>query len=406
MRQPGGLTVRSADLGRARPPRWAWLDRVVLDGLSLIIGDEGVGKGTLAAWLIARITRGELVGDLYGTPAVVGILGDEDGWDAVWTPRLHAAGADLDRVKLIERPDGGYVELRGDREALAQTVETEQIRLLYFDALIDHLGLGVDDWRSKHVRDALAPLRSLARAFDVAAVGSMHPNKRGGSFRELVSGSVAFNALSRSSLLLANHPTDDDRRVLVRGKGNLSQMPTAVEFEVVSHRFEANGQVFNVPRAVSFGTSRMTVDELIDGGASRTPAGGSRIAARDVIARELADGQWHEAGPIITECEQQGGYKRAVQRAAADLGVESERSGFPGRVHWRLQPRHADHECSADASVPTVLAGLDAWATSKDSGDSRDTGTGRESLSSAGRESDGYDPDAELARLAQKGLCR
>ncbi len=114
-----GLTVRPADLGRSAPPRWAWQHRVVLGYLNLLLGNEGVGKGTLVAWLIARLTRGELPGDLRGRPVGVGVLGDEDSFDDVWTPRLHAAGADLTRVVQIERPDGGFVNIREDRESSA-----------------------------------------------------------------------------------------------------------------------------------------------------------------------------------------------------------------------------------------------------------------------------------------------
>lgn len=56
----GSLRVRGADLSRARPIRWAWERRLPLGYLALLLGAEGVGKGTVAAWLIARLTRGEL----------------------------------------------------------------------------------------------------------------------------------------------------------------------------------------------------------------------------------------------------------------------------------------------------------------------------------------------------------
>ena len=107
-----------------------------------------------------------------------------------------------------------------DAERLKLAADLEHVRVLFLDALLDVLGVGVDDWRSKQVRHALQPLRALAREFDIAVVGAMHPNKRADSFRQLVSGASAFNAVSRSSLLLAAHPDNEDRRVLVRGKGN------------------------------------------------------------------------------------------------------------------------------------------------------------------------------------------
>jgi hypothetical protein len=132
--------VRGAELDRGQPPRWIWQDRVVMGYLSLLVGNEGVGKGTLIAWLIARLTRGELPGDLRDHQIGVGVLGDEHGFDDVWTPPLHAAGADLARVVQIERPDGGCVNVREDRDKLAQVVRDREIRVLLFDQLLDNLG--------------------------------------------------------------------------------------------------------------------------------------------------------------------------------------------------------------------------------------------------------------------------
>ena len=130
------VVTRAADLSKSRPPRWAWRNRIVLGSLNLLLGNEGVGKGTLVAWIIARLTRGELPGNLNGRPASVGVIGDEDSFDDVWVPRLYAAGADVDRVHLIERRDGGYVDARNDRRALAEEVKDHNIRLLYLDQLL------------------------------------------------------------------------------------------------------------------------------------------------------------------------------------------------------------------------------------------------------------------------------
>jgi hypothetical protein len=220
------LVVKSADLSRARPPRWAWQDRIAIGYLNLLLGNEGVGKGTLIAWMVAGWTCGALEGFFDG-PISVGLLGDEDSFDDVWTPRLHAAGADLERVKQIERSDGDVVHIRDDRDKLAEIVQEHGIQVLIYDQLLDNLDFDTKSgYQQKTIRAALRPVQWLARELGVAVIGSLHPNKRGASFRELVSGSVAFNAVSRSSLLLAEHPQDEERRVLVRGKGNLSKIPS------------------------------------------------------------------------------------------------------------------------------------------------------------------------------------
>ncbi len=157
--------------------------------------------------------------------------------------------------------------------------------------------------------------------------------ERGSTFRELVSGSTAFNAVSRSSLVLAMHPDDGERRVLVRGKGNLARTPQAVEFDIADHQFEANGYEFKVPLAVAFGTSDFSVDDLLDQ-SPPPPAGQARTTARKLIAARLADGEWHHAGAIIEECAQVGVHGRA----ADDLGVERERRGYPAQSLRFSQP--------------------------------------------------------------------
>lgn len=140
--------------------------------------------------------------------------------------------------------------------------------------------------------------------------------------------------MSRSSLLLAEHPDDDTRRVLVRGKGNLSRAPAAIEFDIGSYRFEANGHHFNEPYAINFAESELAVDDLIRATAPPAPAGEARTTARDLIAAALADGDWHPAGPIITACaERQDRCERRSQprreRRPRTCEGESEGAGPP-----------------------------------------------------------------------------
>jgi hypothetical protein len=267
----------------------------------------------------------------------VGIIGDEDSFEGVWIPRLNAAGADLDRIKVIERGDGSLIELAADHERLVPLVRG--MRLLYLDQLTDNLGAAINDWRGKQVREALVPARQIARELGTGVLGTLHPNKSGETFRQLMSGSTAFNAVSRSSLLLAEHPDDPDRRVITRAKGNLAATPEAVEFAIEGYTFTANGHTFDVPRAVDFGTSRLTTADLLTTPAS--PVGDARTDARELVAGWLEDGEWHDAGEIIADCKAKGGYERAAQRAADDLGVEKKKRGFPARSHWRLTRQEA-----------------------------------------------------------------
>ena len=204
---PAALVIRRADLSRSAPPKWAWDRWLVIGYLNLLIGNEGIGKGAFASWLIARLTQGELPGDYFGRPVAVGILGDEDSFDDVWVPRLHAQGANLELVVQIEGPDGGFVNVAADRERLGQVVLQHQIQTLFCDQLLDNLGAGTDDWRQKAVRDALQPIRALARELTILVLGTLHPNKRAETFRHLVSGAEPSTPSADQACCSHNTPT-------------------------------------------------------------------------------------------------------------------------------------------------------------------------------------------------------
>jgi hypothetical protein len=257
---PRRLQARPVLLGRVRPVRWLWSRRLPLGYLSLLLGAEGIGKGTLLAWLVARVTRGQLNGEFTGRPGRVLVVGDEDSFDSVFVPRAFAAGAELENIETLE----DAIDLRSDQEALRDLIREGAFNLVVFDALLDTLAVDVDDWRAKPVRDAIRPARAIARDLDICVIGSLHPNKGArASFRDLVSGSFAFNASSRSSLLLAPDPDDEDRRVLVRGKGNLSAAPPSFEFEIEGRDLEINGHGFSLPVVANEHDGELRVEDVL-----------------------------------------------------------------------------------------------------------------------------------------------
>jgi hypothetical protein len=347
------LVTRDADLSQSRPPRWVWQYRIVLGSLNLIIGDEDVGKGTLVCWLLARLTRGHLPGALRGKPIHVAVVGDEDSWNDVWVPKLHAAGADLSRCHLIERAGGGYVDMQRDYKELRHQIRENDVRVLFLDQLLDNLGAGVDDWRQKAVRDALIPFRSLASGMRLGLLCAMHPNKRADTFRRMMAGSAAFNAVSRSSLLLTKHPEDDSRRVLVRAKGNLSVTPPAVEFSIESYKFKYEARRFDVGRACGFSRSDLTAQDLVD--ATDTPrvkAQSKQGDARAMIGQLLPkDGKWHPCEPIFESCKGVDLDGKTVSRAKLKLGIEHKWSHTsPPHIEWRWPSKDTSKDTSGEST--------------------------------------------------------
>ncbi len=116
---PSAVTPRAVE--------WAWRHRIATGTLTIVAGPGGVGKGALSVELTARLTHGQLDGDLRGVPQRVLVLTAEENVADVVAPRLHAAGADLQRVRVLTMQDGEYdrdVTLPDDLGHVREAVET------------------------------------------------------------------------------------------------------------------------------------------------------------------------------------------------------------------------------------------------------------------------------------------
>jgi hypothetical protein len=333
-----GLKVRRADLSQARRFRWAWNQRVLMGYINLQVGEEGIGKGNLAAYVAARITRGELDGDLKGTPRKVVFIGDEDSWPNIWVPRLYAAGANLDLVELIEAgAGGGVLDVSKDADALANYAKSEKPAWAYFDQLLDNLGKA-DNWKEKDIRDALAPLRKVVRDADLALTVSLHPNKRKGSFRDQVSGTPAFNALSRCSLLVAHHPNEPGRVVVVRAKGNYSVEPPAFEFRI-EEREVLGAELITTSRITGVRETGLRADDVLDSAGSRQQENSNAGKARAMLSELLPNGTPRRAAEILEIMKAHGFTERQAQSSREDLGFKTwKEDRFQGTWTWGTKP--------------------------------------------------------------------
>jgi hypothetical protein len=285
------IDLRNPDPATARQVRFAWRGRYPIGKTSLVVGNEGVGKGVTNAWTISGWTRGLLPGDFYGRPINVLVVGDEDALDDTWTPRLIAAEADLDHVFFQAESDADIdFTDPADVEHLRALVRSYEIEVVVFDALLDHLGdAGTDEYKPKAVRNALKPLRRLAADEEIAVIGALHPRKgRVLTFRDLVANSHQFNAVSRSSLLLAPHPDDPELRLLAWGKGNHAGLVPTLEFRIEVHDFEINGKPFREVRAVDWEESEITIEGAVNA-STGAPGRPRHEDKRDAVLSALTD---------------------------------------------------------------------------------------------------------------------
>src|SRR5262249_32141174 len=110
------------------PVEWLWPGRVAIGKQTLIAGEPGLGKSQIAIAMAAAVTTGGdwPCGEGRAPLANVFILRAEDGLADTVVPRLMAAGADLERVRLIAAvvdPNGRRsLNLQGDLALLEEEI--------------------------------------------------------------------------------------------------------------------------------------------------------------------------------------------------------------------------------------------------------------------------------------------
>lgn len=342
-KHPSGLTVVEADMDRITPIEWLWSKRLVRGALNLLVGEEDIGKSTVAAWLLAQVTQGKLAGDLKGQPSNVAVVGDEDDFDQVWVPRFHVVEGEISKLKFIKTGPSsqGGLNVRKDVRALRDFIEEENIALLYFDQLLDNLG-ATNSWKDQDVREGLAPLRRMVGETNCTALTTLHPNKKQGTFRDRIGGTPAFNALSRSSLFVGPHLYDPQRRAVVKAKGNYSDMPRSLEFEIKGQSFtvgEGRKQMLiKTNRIAKIRYGNLTGEDVCEAYDQSRHASQSKTArARKLLSRLFADGKARRPGPIQDKFLKDYDISRkTTANAAKSIGLRHIKKGMPAKTYWVL----------------------------------------------------------------------
>jgi hypothetical protein len=213
-----------------RRVRWLWNARLALGILALLAGREGLGKSTFAYWLVARITRGELLGEYQGQQRGVLICATEDSWEHVIVPRLQAAGADLGRVYRIEVRTADDItvglSLPRDLRDIEVAARQAEAALMLLDPLMSRISDRLDPHKDLEVRQALEPLTWIANRVGMTILGIIHLNKTGSvDILDRVMGSKAFTAVARAVCAVVPDPDDEagHRRLFGVPKNNLGR---------------------------------------------------------------------------------------------------------------------------------------------------------------------------------------
>jgi hypothetical protein len=256
-------------------------------------------------------------------PAAVLLLSGEDQLTDTVVPRLHAAGADFDRVYTWNETAEPPV-FPAACAALQELIEQTQARLVLLDPFFAFLGEDIGSLNEMMIRRALAPLARVAVATGAAVVLIRHLNKEGGSqaaYRGL--GSIAILGAARTAFLIGPDPEDSERRVFACTKNNLAVMPASLDF-----RIERTNT--GLPLIHWLGPVAWTADDLVQADRHR---GEAVPRAVRFLQSQLAQGT-RPRQALVEEAQQEGISFRTLERAKAELGVVSRQRREGGRNVW------------------------------------------------------------------------
>jgi putative DNA primase/helicase len=337
---PALLIKRIADV-EAKKVDWLWKPRVARGKLTIFAGMPDVNKSTLLLDVAARVTVGGLLpaGEGKMPQGSVIILTAEDDLADTVRPRLEVAGADLNRVNVIQMvkdngQPGRCFDLTRDIERLEELIaQMGDVVLVGIDPMSAYMGRPgkLDSHRNSDIRAALAPLHEMASRQGVAVIGIDHLNKGGGTQAMLrVVGSIAFVGAPRSVYLIVRDDNDEQRRLFLPIKNNLAKIRTGLAYKVVEKI--APEPVFEAYPAIEWeaGPVTMTADEAL----AQKPDGRKSEAleqAKSLLQQMLGWGPCKQQD-IEQRAADKGITEKSLRNAKKALYVKSYRP--KGDQHW------------------------------------------------------------------------
>ena len=313
--------IRMSDV-ELTPVEWLWKPYLPFGKLSVLQGNPGEGKTYFAMHLAAACTNGKLLPNMERLePFNVIYQTAEDGLGDTVKPRLIEAGADLDRVLVIDDSD---VQLTLSDERIEKAIIENNARLVIIDPIQAYLGADVDMNRANEVRPIFMRLGQVAQRTGCAILLIGHLNKAAGmQSLQRGLGSIDIAAAVRSVMFIGKLKHDPTMRILTHEKSSLAPPGVSLAFSLGDEGgFRWVGEY------------DITADEMLSG---IEPQRETKIQqAKDLICALLAGGKQMLSEDIDKAALERGIPGRTVRDAKRELGDALKSKIVEGRkkVFW------------------------------------------------------------------------
>ena len=313
--------IRMSDV-ELTPVEWLWKPYLPFGKLSVLQGNPGEGKTYFAMHLAAACTNGKLLPNMERMePFNVIYQTAEDGLGDTVKPRLIEAGADLDRVLVIDDSD---VQLTLSDERIEKAIVENNARLVIIDPIQAYLGADVDMNRANEVRPIFMRLGQVAQRTGCAILLLGHLNKAAGmQSLQRGLGSIDIAAAVRSVMFIGKLKHDPTMRILTHEKSSLAPPGVSLAFSLGDEGgFRWVGEY------------DITADEMLSGIEPQRET--KTQQAKDLICTLLAGGKQVLSEDIDKAALERGIPGRTVRDAKRELGDALKSKIVEGRkkVFW------------------------------------------------------------------------
>ena len=313
--------IRMSDV-ELTPVEWLWKPYLPFGKLSVLQGNPGEGKTYFAMHLAAACTNGKLLPNMERMePFNVIYQTAEDGLGDTVKPRLIEAGADLDRVLVIDDSD---VQLTLSDERIEKAIIENNARLVIIDPIQAYLGADVDMNRANEVRPIFMRLGQVAQRTGCAILLIGHLNKAAGmQSLQRGLGSIDIAAAVRSVMFIGKLKHDPTMRILTHEKSSLAPPGVSLAFSLGDEGgFRWVGEY------------DITADEMLSGIEPQRET--KTQQAKDLICTLLSGGKQVLSEDIDKAALERGIPGRTVRDAKRELGDALKSKIVEGRkkVFW------------------------------------------------------------------------
>lgn len=306
------------------------------DGKSLISNDTAARVSAGAAWPVGN-------GRFAAAPVLL-LTAEDDPADTI-RPRLDMAGANCDRVHLIE---GAYrvndttgdrsldlVSLITDLPAIEQKVVELGAHLIVIDPLTSFADS--DTNKTQDMRRLLDGLAQMAARTAVSVLVITHMNKRSDAraAMQMIAGSHVIVAAVRVVLVTARDPNDKARRLLLPVKCNIGPDEAGFAFRIEPKVHPVCGEVPMIEWETET-VSDLSADDVLIDSTPRAQAAVEKSSEVQEWLRDLLKSGPVEARVMWNRAKDAGYGERRVRTALKATKAVCEILGFQGAWHYRL----------------------------------------------------------------------